>query len=1523
MHDAASLDLFSDPFFVRKTPEKNNTKTMNTFGHSDKSCCSFDRCASSSPDDVSFSSLSRDTSKISRDKSLSSVDKSLGFTSAEKSSLDEAFEKQDTQNSAWPAYLSADEDQDEHDIRFEALKDEYDSASKTRQQYEAADEAFHDSTKSLPVDFGSDFFSLGGMQAKKKPAVGRTGSGSRRTRSVQQILSPIGVVLSPKPAPRSRPRRSAITASSPKLQARVRMRPTATNHTGALVVPSVPPTPPLQEDQLFQEDQQFLSHSSHQRRMSISSSSPHSLHQRKSIHLSPKTTRNRSLSGGSAHVRSRGPSLSSKIEVNQNLQRGFSASTSLDGGIAALEPSAHSSDHSKFHSSFATSELGESKASFMSEWVESEMESIASLPTAEDTHAESNESEAAFDFSDDDFEQADKHRFDENEDEDSSVNSAVGGGWLQDAWGKMVNSLHTPKHTNAKQDDFPVPPAPFGSDDKSQEEPPVPPAPFGSDDESQEEPPLPSSWRGETSEAFFSRLAFEADPFDDDKVTAKSMKGAMDELAKCFHEKEQDMVERMKAIIEALGQKMNSNSSQPTDNQSTGAGETGEMNLNDDKISARSSKLTESQNSFQRREHQLTEELSAKDLKIKALEEQLACASAHVRSIDVGEESYSDLPNNDGAKPGRKQKRRGSTGALSDMKGKTKRRGSAGGLADAKAKQRRNSSGGLKDKARSKKNQTKERQQSDVDDASIRVVGSDDKQVKGVEELQEKNPEPLSDAPRNDVNDDVPKEKAKRRGLTGPMEGKVKAGRTKRRGSTGAMTAKVKADRESVVEKPSNKVTELSGEYGTMELADESSKPEKNKNRGRASRSERMERTIPMDGDDETAEKRPKSRSRSRSKRSVLRSSSKKSDGAKDDVSISSKSSKKSKRSSKSTKKTGKQVVDPTKSPKKDDDDSVKSKKKVGNKSKKLGEGNEAAGTQSPKKDDSSVKSKKKAESKSKKTPDNTESVGEESVKRKKRLGGFKKWIPMEFGKSKTESKITDDQQAEEKANTSKKKKGEAVKSSNAGTEVAKTSNPRKTIASTDKESNLAADPLVHQLKSELSNKARGKDLPVKSKSKKAEKGWKTGAPAKSKSASAPSTPKRGQSFKADDCSFFQPPRPEPSGGLNGEISEKGESSRLGKMDEVVEEKTGGDPNVSLAPTPKRAQRKHSIHGVPSEELKQLALGSSVSHIVTELDGDKRDNEAAEEGTTCINSEDLPNTNGEGGQTGFVGINDESNARQALSDAHGPLTLTPKTGHRRKVLTGALMQRFADEKSNTMIDEQQQPAGTPTGSIGIHRSIATTPRKVVKSKLSALSTLLHGIPPLGQDRDEDKRKKQTAAPAAPVGRVSGTEEVTLDGNPLPHWDELNFDFKRDTSSERMTCEPKQSESFYKDHLNGMDYGILREHVIEQPYLSTYNRVFSDCGHFCCKACGNPLYCHSAKFDASNGWPCFAACIDGSIETGHIPEWGEATIEIHCYRCKSHVGNVMKEEGDNSLEGSQFVERHRVNGRALKFVQTNL
>ena len=57
--------------------------------------------------------------------------------------------------------------------------------------------------------------------------------------------------------------------------------------------------------------------------------------------------------------------------------------------------------------------------------------------------------------------------------------------------------------------------------------------------------------------------------------------------------------------------------------------------------------------------------------------------------------------------------------------------------------------------------------------------------------------------------------------------------------------------------------------------------------------------------------------------------------------------------------------------------------------------------------------------------------------------------------------------------------------------------------------------------------------------------------------------------------------------------------------------------------------------------------------------------------------------------------------------------------------------------------------------------------------------------------------------------------------------------------------------------------ILANKGTEPPFTGEYNDFYEK-GVFVCRACNNPLYKSSSKFDSGCGWPSFDDEIHGSI-----------------------------------------------------------
>jgi len=109
------------------------------------------------------------------------------------------------------------------------------------------------------------------------------------------------------------------------------------------------------------------------------------------------------------------------------------------------------------------------------------------------------------------------------------------------------------------------------------------------------------------------------------------------------------------------------------------------------------------------------------------------------------------------------------------------------------------------------------------------------------------------------------------------------------------------------------------------------------------------------------------------------------------------------------------------------------------------------------------------------------------------------------------------------------------------------------------------------------------------------------------------------------------------------------------------------------------------------------------------------------------------------------------------------------------------------------------------------------------------------------------------------------------------------------------------------------FRVLRKHGTERAGTSPLN-VEHRAGTFRCAGCGQDLFTSDTKFDSGTGWPSFWAPIADAIETTTDRTLGMARVEVHCARCKGHLGHVF-EDGPTDEGGLRYC----INSASLRFV----
>jgi peptide-methionine (R)-S-oxide reductase len=104
--------------------------------------------------------------------------------------------------------------------------------------------------------------------------------------------------------------------------------------------------------------------------------------------------------------------------------------------------------------------------------------------------------------------------------------------------------------------------------------------------------------------------------------------------------------------------------------------------------------------------------------------------------------------------------------------------------------------------------------------------------------------------------------------------------------------------------------------------------------------------------------------------------------------------------------------------------------------------------------------------------------------------------------------------------------------------------------------------------------------------------------------------------------------------------------------------------------------------------------------------------------------------------------------------------------------------------------------------------------------------------------------------------------------------------------------PKTDDE-WRTTLTPEQYQVLRNHGTERPGSSPLNKEHRP-GVFRCAGCGQELFASDTKFESGTGWPSFWAPLENAVETTSDTAYGMTRTEVHCARCKGHLGHVFED-----------------------------
>ena len=106
-----------------------------------------------------------------------------------------------------------------------------------------------------------------------------------------------------------------------------------------------------------------------------------------------------------------------------------------------------------------------------------------------------------------------------------------------------------------------------------------------------------------------------------------------------------------------------------------------------------------------------------------------------------------------------------------------------------------------------------------------------------------------------------------------------------------------------------------------------------------------------------------------------------------------------------------------------------------------------------------------------------------------------------------------------------------------------------------------------------------------------------------------------------------------------------------------------------------------------------------------------------------------------------------------------------------------------------------------------------------------------------------------------------------------------------------TYEVVKSNAEWKAELSPQEYYVIREKGTERPFTGDLLDNKKE-GIYTCRACANPLFESSTKFESGTGWPSFYAAIEGEVEEDSDNSLGIVRTEILCSQCGGHLGHVF-------------------------------
>ena len=110
----------------------------------------------------------------------------------------------------------------------------------------------------------------------------------------------------------------------------------------------------------------------------------------------------------------------------------------------------------------------------------------------------------------------------------------------------------------------------------------------------------------------------------------------------------------------------------------------------------------------------------------------------------------------------------------------------------------------------------------------------------------------------------------------------------------------------------------------------------------------------------------------------------------------------------------------------------------------------------------------------------------------------------------------------------------------------------------------------------------------------------------------------------------------------------------------------------------------------------------------------------------------------------------------------------------------------------------------------------------------------------------------------------------------------------------MTEKIEKTDAEWREQLTPEQYRVCRKQGTEVPFTGEYHDHKGK-GLYRCVCCGAALFGSETKYDSGSGWPSFwSPMAKDSVGLQEDQSLGMRRVEVHCERCRSHLGHVFED-----------------------------